>query len=376
MTEAESRTSSKHVRSVADSVFGIGIVKLIAFYKEIIVAATLSVSGGYDVFLFYLALPGFPTAVFLNPLQSVLIRKISRLQNKSGNRAGELENQYMSSVTFSLFFILPVVYFIWFAGFKVLTEQFGFFSQVHSENYQMKIWYFAPYAIFSAINIILYGYLQSRGSFRLNSIWQAVTPVISIIFLKIWQIYLIFLLTRISTCTFFESIVLLILLKKFVGINFSFRRFRFGIFTKLMMLSSGLVLGFLMTSLTPLIESIILFSSKAGDISSYSYASKLPMAISSVLVTTAAIVSLPILSQMFSVPKKREILKKYFFAINLLLIFAGVLCAGAMNYYSANIVGLVFRSAHFSSDLIVHMGGIQGYLFFQIPFAVVSIIST
>lgn len=372
----QSLLKAKHVKSVIESMLSIGFVKIVAFYREIIVAATLSVGHGYDVFLFYLALVGFPSAILLNPLQSIFIKKIARIQNNRSQKKHILESDYVSNVVFGLLLTLPVMYLCWFSIFQLLVTQFGFFSKLNDGEHPIIIWYFAPYAVLSSLNIMLYGYLQAKSRFLSNGLFQVLTPLVSIVFLKTWPNTELTLLLGITFGTFFETIVLLGKIRKMVNGFFAHNDFNIGILFRLAWLSKGLMLGFLMTSLTPLIESVILFSSKVGDMSSYSFASKLPFAISSVLVTTSAIVSLPVLSQYFSTPSYRSILRRYFVLLSSAIVLSGLVCAAVASHFSAFIISLVFRQAAFSFEIVERMAIMQSYLFYQIPFAVLAIIST
>jgi putative peptidoglycan lipid II flippase len=353
----------------------IGFVKLLAFYKEIIVAATLSVSLKYDVFLFYLALIGFPTAVLLNPLQSIVIKKIARIR-RTNKRAADLETKYISSVVIGLALFLPLAYFCWFSIFDYLIISFGAGKNLQAGNYSISVWYFAPYAVFSALNIILYGYFQSKSQFLMNGFTQAATPIITILLLKNFSSTELTLLAGISLGAIFESVIMLRKIFKNRILIIAPFAVCISILFKLMNDSKGLILGFFTTSITPLFESILLFSSRVGDMSTYSFGSKLPSAISSVLVTSAAITSLPILSSYFAVQTGRTALKKYFFWVCAGVMVTGCLTALLLSFFSTDILKLVFRSAHFTDEVLLRMSQIQTYLFFQVPFAVLSIIAS
>jgi hypothetical protein len=60
------------------------------------------------------------------------------------------------------------------------------------------------------------------------------------------------------------------------------------------------------------------------------------------------------------------------FAITLI----GLSVASVFSFFSIEILKLVFKNAHFTNEILVRMGQIQGYLFLQVPFAVLSIIAS
>jgi len=366
--------ASKSFKNVIDSALSIGVIKIISLYKEIIIAATLSVSLGYDIFLFYLAFIGFPSSILLNSFQSVLIRSISRLQNLGRKRPVE-SIVLVNSITW-LAIVLPILLLIWFSIFDFFLKDSGYFRSLNAfQTNQIKIWDFFIYAYLSSLNIVFYAFLQAKGKFRLNGILQGVTPIFCIIFLLSHPNNVQTLVWGFSVGAGVEFFILCYkLLEKRL---FVFRRWRksFSQFNKMVNLSKSLMLGFFCTASVPLLESSVLFNSGIGDISTYSFGSKVPVAISSVIVITAGIVALPLLSSYSASGKKRSLLKRQFLDFNLLALGIGLLIACLAAIFSEAIITIIFKRAKFNSDIITNIASVQAILFFQIPFTVLATIS-
>lgn len=362
-----------NIKKITSSVGSIGFVKLVSFYKEILIAAIVGVSASYDVFLFYMAVIGLPTAILINPLQTIFIKKIASTHFVNTPRAQSLELKYVVSTLAGLVLFLPLIYISWFVLFQNFISQMGLLDKI--DLTRSTIWYFMPYAVVSAINIMLYGYLQAKGKFLSNGFIPILTPLAVILILKLANFSENSLLIGITLGTVAELVFLLFFLKTYL-LRFSEISIQPQIVFKFLNLSRGLVFGYLATSIVPLLESSILAVSRTGNLSSYSFGSKLPQAISSIFVTSAAVISLPLFATGFISQAGKVKLQQKFLVATVLILVVGVFVASAMSAISEDLVGLIFSRAKFSTSETFQIGRIQSYFFFQIPFAILAVISS
>jgi putative peptidoglycan lipid II flippase len=339
------------------------------FLKEIVVASAFGLSDGLDVYLMAFVVVGFPLSVIINALQSVLI---PALASSADSNDQQLRLYFSTSAA-----ILPVLLFILLLWLFFLHHALPWiasgFAPDKLQLLERALWWLIPYYFLNALNLLAYGVLQARNRFVLNGLLPIATPVITMTLVLLfagmgdWQI----LVGGLVAGTAVEFIVLnLVLYRK----QYATASSRNSVSLRHMFQGAFFLMpGTLFAALAPLVEQSVAASLEEGTNAALGYAYRLPAALNSVLVTAIGITVLPYVAKLLEEGKARYCLHSLH-RLTAVMIVVGVPFAAILAIFSNEIVSLFYQRGAFDQAAAARVSPIQQVYFFQLPFALVSML--
>jgi len=159
------------------------VIKIISFFKEIVIANNLGLSELLDTFFIAFLIPSFISNVFLDAFKSVFIPNYVNESRTSQNIGGFQSASFLVTLGSSLFFILIAILFT-----DVYLETF---FKGHTASYyelvKTQFYYVMPCILFWGLSSLLSGLLTIDDEFTfssLNTIFTPISIIISLLFFK------------------------------------------------------------------------------------------------------------------------------------------------------------------------------------------------
>lgn len=345
------------------------IVKVLGFFKEIVIANNFGLSELLDTFLIAALIPGFINGVFLNSFQSVFIPNyVSEL--KTGKNIGAFQStSFLVTLMISLVFCLLSF---------LLTDVYleTFFSGHTVEYYALikeQFYYVMPCIILWGFSSLLTGLLNIDNEFTLSSLSGIFTPICIIICLvffkeKLNTIVLAFG-TLIGSIIGFVYLLIVSLNRKIISIN---KPDFFSVNIKVLFLQLPAKLSSsLLTGINKIVDQYFAAKLVVGSIAALNYGIKIPMfsiglasiAIGNVLLPYFSKKTIENKIESFDLVKK---ILKY-------LMLGSIVVALILILLSLPIVTLIFERNAFTSNDTSIVTKVQQMYLIQIPFYLVTI---
>lgn len=344
-------------------------LKIVGFYKEIIIADNFGLSELIDTFLIAYLIPGFISGVFINSLRSVFIPNyVSEL--KTGKNIGAFQStSFLVIFGISLFFCL-----ISFLFTDVYLETF--FAGHTPEYYslvKLQFYYVMPCIIVWGFSSLLSGLLNIDNEFTLSSISGIFIPISIIVCLFFFKEYLGTIVLAFGTLI--GSIISFIFLT-IVAINRNIISLHkpdfYSVNVKILFLQlPAKISSSLLTGLNKVVDQFFAAKLIVGSIAALNYGVKIPMFAIGLATIPIGNVLLPYFSKK-TIDNKRKSFIELKKMLKYLLI-GSIVVTVLLIILSKPIIHLIFeRNAFTSSDTIV-VSKIQQMYLLQIPFYLVGI---
>jgi putative peptidoglycan lipid II flippase len=342
--------------------------KVFVVAKDVTVAFYFGTGQALDVYLMAFVLIGMPVSIIVVALQTTLI---SALVGKPIETAASLLGGALKIAVIGLMLALPV--WLLLLPFVLNTLYPDAVEATRTSLLQACYW-LIPYYFLNGINLIMYGALQAKKIFWVNAVLPIVFPIAIIAALALTRVADIrSLLMGTVIGSLLECSVLFAILNRS---NFIQWRKTAGSGLRSVFVSAlPLMIGSTAGSLTPVIEQVIAFKLGPGAVSLLSYGNKVPLALSTLLVTSIGIVILPHFADLVAERQWRES-RTLHWRISGILIALGVLVAVIGSVYAEEIVRLLFQRGAFNTGDSQLTSEVMKVYLLQLPFLLAGMIST
>jgi putative peptidoglycan lipid II flippase len=343
-------------------------VKIVAMFKELVVAWKFGTGDALDAFLIALVVPAFITNVIAGSLKAALIPTYMHLLQEKGKKAAQT---LISGVTFASIAILTIAIALTlvFTPLYLPLIAAGFDGNKLDLTYKLTF-LISPLILLSGIQIIWGSLLNAAENFALAAITPILTPVITIIFLLTAPTWGSFSLAAgLIFGGIAEVAVLGIALKqrgisifpKWYGLNPEFiqvaNQYLPTVAASFLMCSSGIIDQSMAAMLAP------------GSVAALSYGNRV-VSVPLLLITTALNAAIvPYFSKMIATKDwtaVKHTLKHY---LRLIFLITVPLTAFVI-VFSEPIVSILFQRGSFTASDTQLVANIQNYYALQIPFYV------
>ncbi len=345
------------------------IVKLVAFYKETLIAGSFGLSEILDTFLIALLVPSFIQSVFINALKNIFIPNyINELKNK-GNVAAFQSVVFIITFSIALFAVL-----IAFLSTDVFLD---LVYPGHTESYyalvKKQLYIVLPCLFFWGFSSLLSGLLEVYSRFfysTISSIFSAITIILFLIFLKEELQEMVLAISLLTGC-FLEFLYLLFISIKTKVLKISRPKLNSNVIVMLKQLPPKISSG-LLSALNNYVDHFFAAQLAIGSITAISYGAKIPAIIITILIIAMGNVLLPHFSR-----KINEDLKKAYkelFRILLLVFVGAALVISVLAFFSKEIISFLFERNAFDADDTLVVANIQQILLLYVPFYLCTLI--
>lgn len=347
-------------------------VKLAAFVKEAVVAASFGVSGAMDAYLMGLMLIGVPMGLLLNAVQTAFIPQFIEVRESRGTQAGAV---FLRSAASGTLVAMAAVLLVWLAMLPWLIGLVGHgFDPAKREVVRTMFFWLVPYYFLNGLNLLGHGALQAEKRFLPSAFAPLCTSLATIAIVLAVGGDIHALLVSVAAGSLLEALVVQWQLRR-AGLSLwpgrLFGSSEIGLLAKG---STVLLGGSFVVAFSPMIEQGLASGLGKGTVAAMGYANKLPAMLSAILVTAVGVTVLPFFSEMLArgdEARCRRAFRRY-----ALVLLAGssllVICLGAI---SEQLVALVYqRGAFHPEDTQLVSQILRAYLV-QIPGALVAMLT-
>lgn len=345
------------------------VVKIISFYKEILIADTYGVSELLDTFLIAVLIPSFIQNVFINAYGSVFIPNYLIEKKEKGNTGAFQSSSFIITTSIGILMVLLTYLFIDY----YLEIVFPGHDEIYYNLIKTQVWIILPCMVLWAISSLISGLLMADNEFLLSST-NAIFVPIGMIGCLLFQDYL--QEKTLALGMLIGSICSVIYLIG-VGINkklLSVAKPDFKSANMVMLIrqipakvSSGLING-----VNPMVDQYFSAQLAVGAIAALNYGYKIPM-------VTISLISVPLGSTIlpyFSNKAVENLQGAYQNLIKILKIslLSTLGLTLILIFSSKPLVELLFERGAFTSKNTLIVFVIQQMYLIQLPFYVVGII--
>ncbi|WP_405415790.1 murein biosynthesis integral membrane protein MurJ [Maribacter sp. Asnod1-A12] len=345
------------------------VVKVISFYKEILIAKEYGVSELLDTFLIAILVPSFIQSVFINAYSSVFIPNYLLEKDKQKDTSAFQTSSYIITFTIAIVMIL-----ITYLGINIYLELlFPGHETVYYDLIKAQIIIILPCIIFWAFSSLTTGLLMTDNEYLLSST-NAIFIPLGVIFALFFHNQLAEKTLAIGTLggSILSFIYLLIIGFKKRLIKLGKPDFRSANMKVLLKQIPAKITSGLINGVNPMIDQYFSAQLTLGAIAALNYGYKIPMVTIGLISGPIGNTVLPYFSgeAVKSISnvylKLKEFLKKSFIATAILTIFLIIL--------SKPIIIAFFERGAFTSENTDLVYLIQQMYFIQIPFYIVGVI--
>ena len=338
------------------------------FAKEVAVAFVFGLSGHLDIYVLAFVLVSFPAGILLNAVQTTFITRLSGMDRREDIR--QLSGATIAGT--SLLLVCILLFWLLFVPCLLPWLAAGF-SGEKQDQLLKAFWWMLSYSFLSGLNLLGYGLLQSQGKFLQNGLLPIITSLVFIVFLPVfgnagWEV----LVMALNTGTFLEGAVLAFLLYRLKLVALPSWKFpRLRLFLPVLSSASVLLPATATGAFVLLFEQSVAASLGEGSNAVLGYGLRLPAALQGILVTAIGITVLPYFSQQVTS-------EKYSYCLHSLnrifrfLSLGGLLLAGILVFFSADLVTLFYRRGNFDEMAVIRVTPVQTAYLMQIPFALLN----
>lgn len=346
------------------------LVKVIAFYKETVVASAFGLSELLDTFFIAMLIPGFISNVFIDAFGSVFIPNYVKASKLDNNLRSFQATGFLITIGISIAFTIVAI---------LITDTFieVFFSG-HTKAYyhliKIQFYYIVPCIFIWGLNSLLTGLLHIAGEFKTPTFVGVITPISFLICITFFKeplgdkVLAVSLL--LGTLTEFLLILLIAYNKNIIKLSKpNFKSPNIKIMLK--QVPAKVTSGFL-TGLIPVTDQYFAAKLAIGSIASLNYGLKIPAFITSILIISMGKVLLPHFSKLV-VENKKLAFEKLFFALKRLFIATSV-AAVCVILISPWLIEFLFERGEFTNKNTEIVSLIQIIFLVYAPFTVCGMV--
>lgn len=346
------------------------LVKLIAFYKETVVAAAFGLSELLDTFFIAMLIPSFISNVFINAFGTVFIPNYVKASKSDSDLKTFQTTGFLITLGISTFFTIIAI---------LLTDTFieSFFSGHTTAYYaliKIQFYYIVPCIFIWGLNSLLTGLLHISGEFKVPTFTGVITPICFLVCITFFKEQLgdRVLAVSILSGSLLEFLVVLLISYHKKIIKLSQPNFKSpDIKIMLKQIPAKVSSGFL-TGLIPVTDQFFAAKLVIGSIASLNYGLKIPAFLTSILIISMGKVLLPHFSKLV-LENKTLAFEKLFFAIKRLFIVTSI-AAICIILISPWLIEFLFERGEFTDKNTEIVSVIQIIFLVYAPFTVCGMV--
>ena len=345
------------------------LIKVIAFYKETIIAGSFGLTEIIDTFMIAILVPSFIHSVFLNSLKNLFIPNYITELKQGGNKASFQAFIFIIVIAISLLSALLAYIF---ADFFLELIYYG-----QTESYYQlikdQLYIILPCLIFWGISNVLAGLLEISNRFliaTISELFPLLTMILFLIFLKDSLGYMV-----LSIGTLVGTIIGFIFL-----LYFSIRYKELSLSKPVINDNSRLMIKQLppkvsssfLTALNNYIDQFFVAPLVVGSLGALTYGNKLPAFGVTIVIMALGSVLLPHFSRLVNEDLKAAYL--YLFKVLKIVIGAGSVLILIAIFMSDWVVELWLERGEFTHEDTLKVSFIQKILLINVPFYLCTLI--
>ncbi|HEA22208.1 hypothetical protein LCGC14_1636570 [marine sediment metagenome] len=345
------------------------LIKIVAFYKETLVASTFGLSLLLDTFLIAVLIPAFIQNVFIGALRNIFIPNyIAELG--STNQKEEFQSLILLMVTGIMFFFTILTYFVSDLLVEIVfpNKDFEYYELVRSQLHIV-----LPSLFFMGYSSVIGGLLEIESKFMvstLSGIFPAISTIIALIYFNDYlgdQV----LATGFLMGNIFAFIYFIFIGYRYRLISLKWPRLNENSRTMLKQLPPKVISGFL-TGVNPFVDQFFAGQLAIGSIAALNYGLKIPAFVLGILLSSVGSVLLPHFSKL--VNKNIASGFKYLFKSIKVLFISTFGLTIILMVFSEPIISLLFERNSFTSEDTKVVSAIQMIILAYVPFSLCGII--
>ncbi len=344
-------------------------LKVLAFYKETIIASTFGLSEVLDTFFIAVLLPTFVQSVFLGSLKNLFIPNyIAEIKN-NGNTASFQSLVFLMTIGISIASVIFVYLFI-----DIFLD---LIYPGHTESYynlvRQQLFIILPSLILWGLSSVISGILELKNRFFLATIYQFFPLLTMLFFLFYLHDYLGNLVLAYGTIvgSSVGFIYLLFITRKYKYLSFSRPKLNKNSKMMIQQLPAKISSSFL-SSMNNFIDQFFVGQLAVGSIAALNYGNRIPAFGVSIVIMALGSVLLPYFSRLVN----EDIRAAYdnLFRILKLVLVIGIVCVIIGIFFSDFIVELWLERNEFTHQDTLKVSTIQKILLANVPFYLCTLI--
>ncbi|WJJ95489.1 murein biosynthesis integral membrane protein MurJ [Algibacter luteus] len=346
------------------------LVKIVAFYKETVVASAFGLSELLDTFFIAMLVPGFISNVFIGAFGSVFIPNYVKASKSENDLRAFQTTGFLITIGISAVFTLIAILF---------TDTFieTFFSGHTTAYYNLikvQFYYIVPCIFIWGLNSLLSGLLHISGEFKTPTFIGIITPICFLICITFFNEQLgesiLAISLLIGTILEFLSILVVAFAKKIIKLsNPNFKSPNIKIMLE--QIPAKVSSGFL-TGLIPVTDQYFAAKLAIGSIASLNYGLKIPAFLTSILIISMSKVLLPHFSKLV-IEDKKLAFDKLFYSLKRLFIVTSI-AAICVIIISPWLIEFLFERGEFTSKNTEIVSLLQIIFLVYAPFTVCGMV--
>jgi putative peptidoglycan lipid II flippase len=344
-------------------------VKMLAFYKETIIAASFGLSEILDTFFVAILIPTFVQSVFLNSLKHLFIPNyITELKN-SGNKAS-----FQSVIFLMTFFISVVSIILAYFFIDLFLERF---FPVQSESYyelvKNQLYIILPSLILWGFSSVMSGLLEIENRFFIAHISQLFPIITVILFLFFLKDSLGTLVLAYGTLAGSISGFVFLLIVSIWHKDLVLSRPKINSNSKLMLkqLPPKITSSFL-SNMNEFIDQFFVGQLAVGSLAALNYGNRIPAFGVTIVIMALGSVLLPHFSRL--VNKDLKVAYQYLFKILKFVLGIGIILVTIGIFCSDWIIKIWLERNEFTNQDTITVSTIQKILLANVPFYICTLI--
>lgn len=344
-------------------------VKLVAFYKETLVASSFGLSMLLDTYYIAVLIPTFIQNVFIGALKNLFIPNYVTEMNTSRN-LGNFQTITFAAIT-SLVIILVLLAFIFDQFFLEMVfpgHEEGYYLLVRKQFYIV-----LPCLFLWGYSGFLSGLLEIKEKFLTSTLSQFFVPLTIIVLLLFFESYLgdLVLVTGLTFGSLLSFIYLLSMALRHRTIVLG--RFRINSNIKVMLNQyAPKVTSGLLTGINPFVDQFFAAQLVIGSISAIQYGTKIPAFAVGILILAIGNVLLPHFSRLINEDQLKAF--KQLFSILRIVFLGSSIVILATIIFSEDIIRLLFERNEFTSEDTFKVANIQRIALVYVPFYLCTLV--
>lgn len=345
------------------------LIKVIAFYKETLIAGTFGLSELLDTFFIAILVPSFIQSVFISSLKNIFIPNYITEIKQGGNKGNFQSLIFLITFGISLFSVL-IAY--------LSTDVFlDVIFPGHTESYyaliKKQLFVVLPCLFFWGLSSVLSGLLEIADKFFLSTIstlFSLATMIFFLIFLKDSLGDMVLALGTLvgGILSFVYNLIIGI---KYGGLKLGKPELNDNARLMIKQLPPKISSSFL-TAMNNFVDQFFAAQLVVGSIAAINYGVKIPAFLVGILILALGNVLLPHFSRQIN----EDLMKAYHELFRILkLIFLGTLAITVVVFiFSTDIISFLFERNEFDAEDSVIVGNVQRIMFVYVPFYICTLI--
>ena len=345
------------------------VIKVIAFYKETMIAGSFGLSEVLDTFLIAILVPSFIQSIFINSLKNIFIPNYI-----SDIKSGGTKSSFQAVIFLIAFGICAVSVIIAYLSTDVFIHLI--YPGHTPEYYQLikdQLFYVLPCLFFWGISSVLHGLLEIENRFLIATISDIFPLLIMIFFLIFLKDELGYLVLAKGTLT--GSIVgfffLLFFTIKYKDLELSKPKMNDNVKLMVRQLPPKISSSFL-TALNNYVDQFFAAQLVAGSIAAISYGIRIPSFGITIVIMALGSVLLPHFSRLVNEDIKSAY--RHLFKTLKIVVIAGSVVVVIAIFMSDWIIEILFERDKFTHEDTLKVSLIQKIIFVHVPFYLCTLI--